>query len=200
MGPTASLIAALSLPGPMVCAEGVRASLGKLVERFDQICGGGASVGCETAVELLPHEAGHLSHVGWRALATLDLHAADARGDQAGQHIERVESGRLLERVKDVLVRAKSSLAECWIACGLARGIAIDQHAIEARLAPVRGFLPAYGVRWRAHALHVGRVACRVGGERAAPFHHHAQAAETKDFDLDSGVRNQSLDLSAGEH
>ena len=145
-------------------------------------------------------DARDLGHVGRAALAALDLDRRHAGLDQLRQDGQRVQAGRLLDGVVALAVDLEAALAQRRVAARLVAGVAVDQHAAEARLDAGGGLVPAHVRRRRAHAGRVRRLPGDVGRQRAAPLDHHAQAAEAEDLDLGLRVRGDVLHLRQRQH
>ena len=157
-------------------------------------------VGAATVNRLAPH-FGDLCHISRTALAAFDLDGAHADFHQFGQQGERVQAGGLFNGVVVMLVtHIKAALAQRGITGVFTGGVAVNQHAVQARLAALRRFNPAHRFGRRADTIGVGRFAGHVAGQGAAPLHHHAQAAKAKHLDLDRGFLQHLLNLRERQH
>ena len=186
----------------MVGAQGVLLALGHLVELGHPVGFGGVAVGLGHAVVdgLAPH-ARHVGHIGGAALAAFDLDGAHADLGELGQQLQRVQAGGFFDGVVVLFVaHVKAALAQRGVARVFAGGVAVNQHAVQARFETLRGFLPAHGFGRRAHAVGVGRFARHVRRQGAAALHHHAQAAKAEDFDLDRRALDHLAHLLHRQH
>src|SRR5690606_25819553 len=160
-----------SLPGTMVSAKRVRATLRKLVEPVDDLrWRRPTSTDTRAFVERTPQQLRNVRHIGGRALTTLDFDRLHAALDQCRQDIERVETRRLLDRMIRVAFDFEATLAERRIPRRLAGRIAVYEHAAEAGLQAFRRFEPSDRVGGRAYPVRVRRLPGHVRGERATSF------------------------------
>jgi len=145
-------------------------------------------------------DARDLFDVSGAALASLDLDRGDAERHQLRQHRERVQAGRLLERIVADSVDVETPLAQRRVAARLVGRVAVDQDFVQARANAVGAVLPAHCRRRRADAGGIRRLAGCVRRQRAAPFDHHAQATETEHLDLGTRVAADVSDLRQRQH
>ena len=142
----------------------------------------------------------HLRHIGRAALAAFDLDGGDAHLQHLGQQVEGVETGRFLECVIGFVADVEAALAQRRVTGLFVTAVAVEQHAIETRFQPGRRVGPPHRFRRRAHARRVGRFAGAIRRQQTAPFHHHAEAAEAEQLDLDVGVLHHVFHLRQRQH
>ena len=133
--------------------------------------------------------------VGRTALAPFDFDRAHANLDDLRQDGNHIQAGGFFQCVISVALNLKAALAQGRVAGRFVVAEAVDQDAVEAGFHCARLFVPLDVLGWRAGADGIRRFAAGVGGEPAAAFVHDAQAAETENFNLDTGIFDDMLDL-----
>ena len=90
-----------------------------------------------------------LRHIGGAALAAFDFYGAYAHCHELRQQLQCVQAGGLFNGVVAILpahlAHVKTAFAQGGVARVFAFAVAVNEHAIQARLKPLGGLQPAHG-------------------------------------------------------
>ena len=102
--------------------------------------------------------------------------------------------------MKCVALYLEAGLADGGIAGTLTLAYTLDHNAAQVGLQPLIGLPPLYGLGRGTGTKGVRGITGSIGGEQAAPLHHHAQTTEAEHLHVHRAVLHHMLDLAHGEY